>query len=338
VILFTARGTVQSAALAFKSGADDFFASDDVEIEQLIETIRRSVRGACPRPATEDLAERLVGSGSAMCRVRERMSGLAPLRSPVLIYGEPGSGCNNAVQALHDLGSTAGGTLVRIGAADADARLNIPDARAVYLDGIERFPLHAQSFWSKWITEREANGFDRGPRVLASVSDPSAAVSGTSQIDPELRSVLFRYAIELPALRTIRGDIPEIADALVARLCTKIGRRVRLSPSARNFLVEQNWPDNIRQLDQLLERCIAFTRGRQVRKAVVQEVHAELEESLESIREHHALMEREALVHAIRETGGNVTRTAEILGKSRGSIYRLIEKHGIPLGRGGKRP
>ena len=82
-----------------------------------------------------------------------------------------------------------------------------------------------------------------------------------------------------------------------------------------------------------LERCIAFTRGRQIRRETVRDVLAEVEESLDSIREHHATLEREALMRAIRETGGNITRAAEALGRSRGAVYRLIDKHNIPLRR-----
>lgn len=333
VILFTARGSVQTAALAFKTGADEFLASDEVGVDDLVETIARALRGSSARNSNLAFDDLVLGQSRAMYRVRERASGLASLNSPVLVYGESGTGRDNAVCALHELGSTAGGTLVRIGADEAEGKMRIPDCRALYLDGVERFPRHAQAFWSKWVVEREANGFDRGPRIFASASDPSAALAESGQIDPELRVVLFRYVVELPPLRTIPEDIPEIADALVVKLCEKVGRKVTLSEAARNFLPQQRWPGNIAQLEQLLERCIAFSRGRQIRKGVVQEVHTELEESLASIREHHVLLERDALVRTIRETGGNITRTAEILGKSRGSIYRLIEKHGIPLQR-----
>jgi two-component system response regulator GlrR len=309
VILFTARGSIQTAAIAFKGGADDFVASDEVEIDDLVQAVSRAIaERAVPQPG-DGLADRIAGTSPAIQRLRERVAGLAPLRHPVLVCGEQGSGRDLAVDALHELGSSGQGTLVRVPADQADARMTIPDCSAIYLDGIEAFPKHAQSL------------------------NPTATLANTGQIDQLLRDRMLRYAIELPPLRAIPDDIPAIADSLVERGCERVGRRVRLSPAAREFLAQQRWPGNAAQLEQLLERSIAFTRGRQVRRETVQDVLAELEESLDSIREHHAVLEREALMRAIRDTGGNITRTAETLGKSRGAVYRLIQKHNIPLRR-----
>ena len=64
---------------------------------------------------------------------------------------------------------------------------------------------------------------------------------------------------------------------------------------------------------------------------MVKEVLGELEDSLASIREQHRAHERIELIRAIQETGGNITRTAEILGRSRSAVYRLIEKHGVAM-------
>ena len=115
-------------------------------------------------------------------------------------------------------------------------------------------------------------------------ADPSAALSAGKQLDQLLRDRMLRYAIELPALRTIRDDIGEIADALIERLCDKVGRRVNLSPSSRNYLTQQPWPGNIRQLELMLERSIAFTRGRQIRRDTVHDVLEAVERVKEARR------------------------------------------------------
>ena len=86
---------------------------------------------------------------------------------------------------------------------------------------------------------------------------------------------------------------------------------------------------------QVLERAISFSRGHQIRRDVVAEVCADLEESLDGIRARGAARERDELLRALQKTGGNITRTAEELSRSRPAVYRLIEKHGIPLRRSG---
>jgi DNA-binding NtrC family response regulator len=154
----------------------------------------------------------------------------------------------------------------------------------------------------------------------------------------ELRGALLRFALELPPLRALREDVPEIADALTKRIGAAVGRQIRLSAAARDFLATQRWPGNVQQLELLLERAIAFSRGRQIRRQLVKELLVEVEDNLASIREQRMALERDALLRAIQQAGGNVTHAADILGKSRASVYRLMEKHGLPLSRGRREP
>jgi two-component system response regulator GlrR len=329
VILFTARGTVQTAATAFKAGADDFVSSPDVEVDDLVALVQNAIAGERRSQDLPDLEKRLVGSSRAMSRLRERISGLAPLRTPVLVSGEPGTGRDTVVRALHELGATAGGELIRIDAGSFSPDRGVPECAALYLDGIEEFPTEAQSFWAECVDRAEAEGFHIGPRILASTAGPLTPNLREEDTYQELRAALLRFALEIPPLRALRDDLPDIADALTKRIGGAVGRTIRLSPAAREFLANQHWPGNVRQVEQLLERAVAFSRGRQIRRQLVKELLKEAEDSLTSIREQHAALERDALLRAIQQTGGNVTHAAEVLGKSRAAVYRLMEKHGL---------
>lgn len=331
VVLFTAFGSIRSAATAFKSGADDFIASDETAVDELVLAVSRAVSDRRASAAKDDFASRFHGQSDEMLRLRERLAGLAPLPNPVLIAGPAGSGRDLAVLSLHELGSSGRGTLVRISADRAEGQMIIPDCSAIYLDGIERFPARAQSFWSHYLRDSEQRSFDGDPRIFASSLEIPDTLDDPSGSDPLLSERMRRYSITLPPLRAIAQDIPGIANAMVARGCEKVGRRVSLSPAARIFLANQIFPGNAAQLEQILDRCIAFTRGRMIRRDVVEDVLAELEESLERIRVNHANRERDELILAIREAGGNITRAAERMGRSRGAIYRLIDKHQIPI-------
>jgi DNA-binding NtrC family response regulator len=334
VVLFTAYGSVESAVSALKAGADEFVVSPDVDVDELVNLARSALaaRDVAQHPA--GLRERLIGKSRAMARVRERVAGLAPLWASVLVTGEAGTECDAVVSALHEFGTTAGLELVRISAAGS-----IPTSRplrrcAIHLERVEGFSPDSQRFWGRFITLEPSRLQRESVRMFASAETPLATRIAEGCFDPALGEALLRFQIQVPPLRARSEDVPELANALVARLASVVGRRgIRLSAEAADVLARRKWPGNVRELEGVLERAIAFSRGRELRRQIVEDVLAESEESLASIRRQRSEVEREALLAAIRKTGGNVTRTAEMLGKSRSAVYRLIEKHGIPLDR-----
>ena len=332
VVLFTAFGSVRSAASAMKKGADDFVASDATTLDELVEAVHRAISDrAAPDEENDAFAERFPGRSPEMKRVRERLAGLAPLKHPVLVSGPQGSGRDFAVRALHELGVSGHGTPVRIAADRAESKMLIPDCSAIYLDGIEGFPERAQSFWSRYIQDSAARSFDGTPRIFASSLERSEEAGTPTTEEGILFESMRRYSLSLPSVRGTSEDFVDIAHALVARAGERIGRRVKLSPAAVRFLTTQSFPGNMAQLEDVITRCIAFTRGRIIRREVVEDVITEQEESLETIRKRRADQERAELLQAIRETGGNISRTAKQLGRSRAAVYRLIEKHKVPV-------
>ena len=169
-------------------------------------------------------------------------------------------------------------------------------------------------------------------RWLASTSDPPSLRAKAPDFDPELERLLVRFAIRVPPLRERSADLP----LLVADLCTRIGQSVgregvRFSPRAVELLARCHWPGNVRELEDVIGRAIVFSPHPTIGRALVLDVIAERSESVGAMRAGHALRERERLVEELRACGGNVTRTADALGKSRAAVYRLIEAHAIPL-------
>jgi DNA-binding NtrC family response regulator len=265
-----------------------------------------------------------------MRRVRARLLGLAPLETPVLVVGEAGTGRDAAVAALHAVGSSARGSLRRIDCARFDVRAGVPTCSAVYLDGLEALTPAMQAYWGQQLREFARRRFRGVPRVLASAS-PDFGRPGPGPADPRLGDALMRFALTLPPLRERPEDVPDIADALVARLAEGMGRQARLTGAAHAFLREQRWHGNIRQLERLLERAVAFGGGGPIDREALGELMRDDESSVESIRGASALRERHALLEALEHRGGNISQTSIDLGKSRGAVYRLIEKYGIPL-------
>jgi two-component system NtrC family response regulator len=272
-----------------------------------------------------------VGRSEAATRIRERISGLIPLWTPVLVCGEPGTGHDTVALALHELGASAGGRFTRFEAASFSPRQELPSRGAVYLDGAERLPADGQAFWAERIVKAETSSFQPNLRVLASTTEHLLSRLRDGSYDAQLGTLLLRFAIDLPPLRDRAEDVCDIADALTEKIGRAVGRRIRLSSAARELIAARRWPGNLRQLERLLERAVAFSRGRQIRRRVIEDLCADEERTLLAIREQHAYRERDALLRAIEATGGNISRAAERLGRSRGAVYRLLAKHGIDV-------
>lgn len=336
VILFSAHGSIKTAVAALKAGADDFVSTSDFEVERLVQMLRDAL-SPTPSPATsKGLDERLVGASEAISAARRRLAGLAPLRAPVLIVGERGTGSSTAARALHDLGVGAGSVFRRVDCADFDCTASVSSIGCLHLDHVEMLTTESQVFWREQLKEAERRGFEALPRVIATASEPLTLSTIHGGFDPQLCEILSRFEVRLPPLRERREDIPLLAETLLARAAQRLGRRrLRVSSAALAHLAELPWSGNVAELEKVLERGLAYSRGREISRRAVEEVVADLAENLAALRASRERRQREALVEALHRTGGNITQAADLLGKSRSAVYRLISKHGVRLSRDG---
>lgn len=328
VIMISANASLEQAVRALQAGASDFVSSERTDLTDLIGRAGKVVDGRHVGREQGELEQRLVGSSDAIARARARIDGLAPLDHPVLVVGESGTGRHTVVRALHELGSSSGGALVRVDCGSWDSVRGLPRATAVHLDGVDRLNIGAQAFWGDIALGRGHVAAQAVPRILASTSSCLEAL-GESGFHPGLLAALARFPIELAPLRERLEDIAQIADTLVRRIAASMGRTARLSAASRELLVARRWPGNIKQLERLLERAIAFCPSGALEPPLLTELLDEFEDELGSMRRRRVQGEREALLDALRASGGNVTRASGILGRSRGAVYRLMEKHAV---------
>ena len=336
VIVFSGHGSIESAAEAFKAGADDFVNSLDVEIDDLVSMVRDAANTSHTPPSGAELEKRLLGESEAIARVRWQLNGLAPLFTPVLVSGEPGTGRSTAVRAMHDLGATSSGPLHRIEASRfVPAEFpESPSIAGVHLVDVEHLTPQAQRYWRNRLVRDETAGLRSPLRIFASTAAQLPALIEAGKFDPRLGQALLRFEVEMPPLRDRPGDVPQIAKALLKKLGAVVGReRIQLSPAALKYLEGSRLPENLRQLERLLERAVAYSLGKVIRRQTLQELMADLEKTVASMRQERLLLEREKLLDALRQAGGNITKTAESLEKSRAAVYRLMAKHDIPLSR-----
>jgi len=336
VIVFSGHGSVESTAEAFKAGADEFVNSLDMEIDDLVALVRNAIHARHAPPSGAELEKRLVGDSDAISRVRWQLNGLAPLFTSVLVSGELGTGRSTAIQALHELGATSSFDLLCVNAINFDPA-ELPQNGAidsVHLVDVEQLTPDAQRFWADQLARNETLGASATMRVFASTSADLSSRVQSGAFDPRLGRALLRFEVMMPPLRDRPADVPQISKAMLQKIGAAVGRsRIQLSPAALKYLESCRYPENLRSLERLLERAIAYSHGKVIRRQTLQELMADLEKSIASMREERQLIERERLLQALRDAGGNITHTAKILGKSRAAVYRLIDKHDIPLSR-----
>ncbi len=324
---------------AIQLGARDFVAIDidDVSLRAAIERVVDRHAGE-PAPTSASPIERhLVGRSRAARLTRSRLHGLASLEGPVLVVGEAGTGRDTVARALHEAGAGADDGFRRLDCAEWRPGEEIPRSGTLYLDHVDRLSAPGQQYFAHRLRQMERAGWERGPRVVASAGPGFVAAAGdvgtgsADAFDRTLFEELTRFPLELAPLRERLEDVPEIADRIVERLGERMRREVRLTPDAHAYLARQGWPGNVQQLARVLERGVAFCASGRLDATAIEQLVDDFEESLSAIRRKRAADERDELLATLARTGGNISRCAEEMGRSRGAIYRLIDKYGIAL-------
>jgi two-component system response regulator HydG len=288
-------------------------------------------------PAREaDAAAGIVGRSAAAHTLRERVQALAPLAVPVLIRGEPGSGRSHLARALYAAGPADRHGLVSIRCADAEAASRVPPARGVVLlDEVSALAPPAQARWGE-LVRRSEDGADGAPRrILASSARDLVSLAGDGRFDAGLARRLSRFTLDIPPLRERRQDVPDLARALADRAASRMGRpRPAFTREALRLLSAQSWPGNLRELDLLIERLVAFSGGGRISRSLVAALLAEAPAGVASSRRSASRRQREELAALIEAAGGNLAEVARRLDMSRGGVIYRAQKFGLLAKRG----
>jgi Response regulator containing CheY-like receiver, AAA-type ATPase, and DNA-binding domains len=297
VAMITAYGNVDAAVNALKAGAFDF-VSKPVDIQMLRGLVRTALRLAeekrtgAAAAKTGDSSDRLIGDSAAMQQVRATIAKLARNQAPVYIAGESGVGKELVARLIHEQGPRASGPFVPVNcgaipselmeseffghrkgsftgaSADKEGLFQAAQGGTLFLDEVAELPLHMQVKLLRAIQEkavRPIGGRDEIPvdvRILSATHKNLGQLVEQGQFRQDLFYRINVIELRVPPLRERRGDVPLLSAFILKALAGKSGDSVgQLSPAARDALEAYDFPGNVRELENILERAMAMCDG-----------------------------------------------------------------------------
>lgn len=368
-ILFTAYGSIETAVEAVKRGAFDF-VTKPVNFDRLELIMKRALESCRLRQENRELKQRLneklnskgmIGSSPEMKRIQEMIEQVAPTRATVLITGESGTGKELVAQALHQASGRTGKfvavhcaalpeTLLEselfghergafTGAVEMRrGRFELAENGTIFLDEIGEIPLHIQV---KLLRVLENRSFERvggtetitsNARVIAATNRDLRSMVEKGEFREDLFYRLDVVSIHLPPLRERKGDIPLLIKHYLDLYSNENGKKMEITEKAMNALCAFDWPGNIRELRNCVERMVVLTRGNEidlnnVPAEILSGHHAGAKELPASSVCDLECNEKMLIQRALNECGGNRTKAAERLGISRRTLHRKLNAY-----------
>jgi DNA-binding NtrC family response regulator len=369
VVMMTDAGTIQDAVAAIKLGATDYLAGP-LDPSRLQSIIRRALDRVEParRPVAAEPA-RLLGDGPAIRRVRDLIQDVAPTDVTVLILGESGSGKEVVARSLHDQGPRRDGPFIALNMAALPRELvestlfghekgaftgadqvqmgacEAADGGTLFLDEIGEMDVALQAKLLRFIQDRSFHRVGSSKirpvdiRIIAATNrDPLEQVRRGS-LREDLYYRLNVVPITVPPLRDRVEDIALLTRHFLARAAARHNRPAEsISPGALNLMARYDWPGNVRQLENLVERMVIFCRDPEISVIMLPpEVHdtppapALLSMGIPDLRVFDRI-EKQAILDALHQGKGNVREAARILGLGQATVYRKVKRYNIELG------
>src|SRR5580658_4556136 len=306
--------------------------------------------------------EDIVGKSAALRKVLDQVAIVAPTGSTVLLHGETGTGKELFARAIHNLSPRRERTFVRLNCAAIPSglveselfghergaftgalmqkrgRFELADRGTLFLDEIGDISLDLQPNLLRALQERE---FERlgstktirvDVRLIAATHRDLQVMIRNNQFREDLFYRLNVCPIEIPPLRERREDIPLLVHYFVLRLSRQMQKRIKSVPKdAMEALVNHDWPGNIRELENFIERCVIFTQGDEL-NVLRAELKKPLVRSGASAAPSFEQAERQAIIDALIGASGRIAGqggAAERLGLKRTTLQNKMNKLNI---------
>ncbi|QDP18599.1 sigma-54-dependent transcriptional regulator [Sphingomonas xanthus] len=374
VLMISGHGNLDTAVAAIREGAVDFIEKP-FKADRLLHLVGRATETDRLRREVANLRhqlgpdDQLDGTSVAINTVRATLKRVAPTGSRVMITGPAGVGKEIAARMIHNWSPRANAPFIVVSAAmmsperveeelfgseqngvSRPGLLEQAHGGTLFLDEIADMPITTQGKILRVLTDQSYTrvGGQRAVkvdvRVLSATSRELADEIAAGRFREDLYYRLNVVPVRIPALRDRREDIPELVDHFLARFAAE--RRIQtpeLSKDALAALQAHDWPGNVRQLRNIIERTLILAPGDRVGCIEVDLLPSEVIESQGAaglgtasmtimgspLREARESFEREYLKVQIRRFSGNISRTASFIGMERSALHRKLKALGL---------
>ncbi|WP_147819686.1 sigma-54-dependent transcriptional regulator [Salidesulfovibrio onnuriiensis] len=377
VIVMTGYATKGSGVEAMKRGAYDYFTKPfsmgemDVVIRRALEkrklqrelsTLRKNLRADSP-------LEALIGQSEAMMLVKERIERVAELDADVLVVGETGTGKELVSDTIHGLSSRVSGPFIKINCAAIPESLleselfghekgaftgagavkkgkfELAEGGTILLDEIGDMPIHLQPKLLRAVEQKQVERLGG----ISPISFDVRIIAATNQeLEQRVRDGAFRSdlyyrlnvaTIQLPPLRQRMDDLPLLAEHFIRRANRRLGTDILgIAPDAMAAMMAYDWPGNVRQLANAVERASIFCKGSHITRAEVdlafskavqggEETASVILDGETTLKQALQEYERAVISAALARTSGVQTEAAALLGVSPKNLWNKLQKH-----------
>jgi two-component system response regulator GlrR len=361
VILMTAHGTISDAVEATQRGVFGFLTKpvDHDKLRDLLGKALQHSKAAEPGEWCKEIITR----SPDMLHVLDQAYRIAKREVSVLVTGASGTGKELLANAIHRASDRSGYPFVAIncgalpenlleselfghvkgaftGAVTANQGLfREAHGGTLFLDEIGDMPMTLQVKLLRALQERQirpvgsSKSVDIDVRVISATHKDLHKEMEEGSFREDLFYRLNVVNLKLPALKQRSEDIPLLARSLLKQSAERHGVKVsQFSEDAMQLLVKSDWPGNVRQLVNVVEQCVALTQTPVVPLHLVEQALSATRQSWPTLTEARDAFEQKYLFKLLKMTDGNVTRAAELAGRNRTDMHKLMKKHNLDAG------